>query len=162
MIYFIKQIDDNIVKIGYTDNIVHRLMTLQTANGHPLEIILLIEGDYIKESEIHVLFSAYRSKNEWYFLNDEIKSFIDSQKNNDLRFELITDNYINYNVQTKFIRNQLKLTLREVGLKLGITPQSVKEMEEREENGTITLNTLQNYANVLGYKLEYRIVKIIN
>jgi DNA-binding XRE family transcriptional regulator len=159
MIYFIKQIDDNIIKIGYTDNIKHRLTNMQTANGHPLEVILLIEGDYKKESEIHSLFSEFRSKNEWYFLSDEIKNFINSQQNNNLMFNHSIINNVQCTIQTKFIRQQNKLTLKDVGLKLGITPQSVKEIETRELNGTITINTLNNYANVLGYKLEYKFVK---
>jgi transcriptional regulator with XRE-family HTH domain len=37
------------------------------------------------------------------------------------------------------IRQALGMSLRQVGNKMGITPQSVKEIEEREQNETISM-----------------------
>ncbi|MEY3198497.1 MAG: hypothetical protein RJA13_455 [Bacteroidota bacterium] len=55
-------------------------------------------------------------------------------------------------------RTSLKMSLRQLGNHLRISPQSVKEIEEREANGTITLNTLRDAANVMDMKLVYGFV----
>lgn len=55
-------------------------------------------------------------------------------------------------------RTALKMSLRQLGAKLSIVPQSVKEIEEREANGTITLNSLQEVARALDMQLVYGFV----
>ena len=40
-------------------------------------------------------------------------------------------------------RTALKMSLRQLGNRLNIVAQSAKEIEEREANGTITLNSLR-------------------
>jgi predicted DNA-binding mobile mystery protein A len=50
------------------------------------------------------------------------------------------------------------MSLRQLGAKLSIVPQSVKEIEEREANGTITLNSLQEVARALDMQLVYGFV----
>jgi predicted DNA-binding mobile mystery protein A len=45
-----------------------------------------------------------------------------------------------------------------LGDRLRISPQSVKEIEERETNGTITLNSLRDAANAIDMKLVYGFV----
>jgi predicted DNA-binding mobile mystery protein A len=47
------------------------------------------------------------------------------------------------------------MSLRQLGGKLKITPQSVKEIEVREENGNISLNVLRQVGSCLGMKLVY-------
>ncbi len=53
------------------------------------------------------------------------------------------------------IRSALKMTLKQLGAKLGITAQSVKEIETREKLGTVTLNTLKEVGNALDMRLVY-------
>ena len=53
------------------------------------------------------------------------------------------------------IRLALKMSLRQLGNRLQISPQSVKEMEERESNGSITLRTLRDAGDALNMKLIY-------
>ena len=55
-------------------------------------------------------------------------------------------------------RNSLKMSLRQLGDRLHISPQSVKEIEEREVNGTITLNSLHDAAKAMDMKLVYGFV----
>jgi predicted DNA-binding mobile mystery protein A len=55
-------------------------------------------------------------------------------------------------------RTALKMSLRQLGNKLNISPQSTKEIEEREANGTITLNTLRDVANAMDMQLVYGFV----
>jgi len=53
------------------------------------------------------------------------------------------------------IRTGLKMTLKQLGLRMGITPQSVNEIEEREEAGTISINGLKKFAEALDMKFVY-------
>lgn len=53
------------------------------------------------------------------------------------------------------IRQALGMSLRQLGNKMGITPQSVKEIEVREKNGTISLNVLRQFGKPLDLKLVY-------
>ena len=55
----------------------------------------------------------------------------------------------------KAIRQSLGMSLRQLGLKLGITAQSVKEIEEREINETISVKVLKQFAHSLNMKFVY-------
>lgn len=56
------------------------------------------------------------------------------------------------------IRTTLNMSLRQLGSRLNITAQSVKEIEDREAGGTITLNSLSDTARALDMKLVYGFV----
>ena len=53
------------------------------------------------------------------------------------------------------IRVALKMSLRQLGNRLKISPQSVKEMELREAEGAITLKALREAGAALDMKLVY-------
>jgi predicted DNA-binding mobile mystery protein A len=53
------------------------------------------------------------------------------------------------------IRVALKMSLRQLGNKLNVTPQNMKQLEAREANGTITINSLREVANAMDMKLVY-------
>ena len=55
----------------------------------------------------------------------------------------------------KSIRTAIKMSLRQLGERMKVSPQSVGEMENREANGTITLNSLKDMANALDMRLVY-------
>jgi len=55
----------------------------------------------------------------------------------------------------KSIRTALKITLKQLGKKLNITPQSVREIEQREKSGAISLNILRKFGEALDMKLVY-------
>jgi len=58
------------------------------------------------------------------------------------------------------IRQAINMSLRQLGNKLSITPQSVKEIEEREKNGTISLKVLRQVAAALNMKFVYGFIPI--
>jgi len=60
-----------------------------------------------------------------------------------------TDGWVNS------VRTALKMTLKQLGTKMGITAQSVKEIEMREKVGSISLNTLKEVGNALDMRLIY-------
>ncbi len=53
------------------------------------------------------------------------------------------------------IRSALRMSLRQLGSRLKISPQSVKEIEEREVKGSITIKGLNEVAEALNMKLVY-------
>ena len=53
------------------------------------------------------------------------------------------------------IRLALKMSLRQLGNRLKISPQSMKEIEEREVSGSITIRSLREVGAVLNLKLIY-------
>ncbi len=55
----------------------------------------------------------------------------------------------------KAIRQSLGMSLRQLGLKMSITAQSVKEIEERELNETISIKVLKQFAHSLNMKFIY-------
>lgn len=53
------------------------------------------------------------------------------------------------------IRVALKMSLRQLGNRLNISAQSVKEIEERESSGSITLKSLKETGQALNLKFIY-------
>ena len=53
------------------------------------------------------------------------------------------------------IRQAINMSLRQLGKRLNITPQSVKEIEEREKYGTISIKVLKQVASALDMKFVY-------
>lgn len=58
----------------------------------------------------------------------------------------------------KAIRVSLGMSLQQLADKLSITKQSVREIELREKEGTITLKSLRKTANALDMQLVYGLV----
>lgn len=56
------------------------------------------------------------------------------------------------------IRKSLGMSLRQLGNRMGITPQSVKEIEDRERNGTVSIRVLQQCGKALGMTFVYGLV----
>ena len=53
------------------------------------------------------------------------------------------------------IRKGLNMSLRQLGIRMGVTPQNVYQLEEREKNGTITLNVLKHAGAALNMQFIY-------
>jgi predicted DNA-binding mobile mystery protein A len=53
------------------------------------------------------------------------------------------------------IRQALGMSLRQLGNRMGITPQSVREIEEREKDGTVSLKVLRQFGEAVNIKLIY-------
>jgi len=53
------------------------------------------------------------------------------------------------------VRTAINMSLRQLGERLGISSQSVKEIEEREADGSITLKKLRDTAEAINMQLVY-------
>lgn len=58
----------------------------------------------------------------------------------------------------KSIRTVLKMSLRQLGNKMKVTPQNIAVLEKREANGTITVNSLKEIALALDMRFVYGFV----
>jgi predicted DNA-binding mobile mystery protein A len=58
------------------------------------------------------------------------------------------------------LRNALGMRQRDLGDRLGMTAQGVADLERREADGTVTLNTLREAARALGGELHYVVVPV--
>lgn len=56
------------------------------------------------------------------------------------------------------IRNTINMSLKQLGKRLNITTQSVKEIEEREQSKSITLKNLSDAAEALDMQLVYGLI----
>lgn len=52
-------------------------------------------------------------------------------------------------------RSVLNMSMRQLGNRLNITAQGIRDLEEREQEGTITLKALRQAGEVLNMKLVY-------
>lgn len=53
------------------------------------------------------------------------------------------------------IRQALGMSMRQLGDRMGITPQSIKEIEEREKNETISIKVLKQFGRSLNLRFIY-------
>ena len=73
-------------------------------------------------------------------------------------FESTTEVVISPTGWIKAIRLALGMSMRQLADRLGITKQSVQEMELREKNGSITIKSLREGAKALDMELVYGFV----
>ena len=56
------------------------------------------------------------------------------------------------------MRTALKMSLRQLGNRMNFSAQNIKQIEEREVNGTISVNSLREVANAMDMQLVYGFV----
>lgn len=156
MIYLVKS--GEYVKIGYTQSPRNRIADIAVSAPCELEVLLIIDGDRKDERILHYYFRDIHHHREWYKFTADIIKFVRSKIKHDRRYEFGFDDGFDLNPgeQVKRLRKQHNLTLAKLGKKLNITAQSVKETEQRENIGSVSINVLKRVANALGYKFEYR------
>jgi T5orf172 domain len=79
-VYIIKQVGEDLYKIGYTKNSPpDRLSTLQTGNPNLLELVGSFQcTGQITEKSLHALFSEQHKKGEWYILSSkDVQNILD-------------------------------------------------------------------------------------
>jgi hypothetical protein len=76
-IYFIQGKDTQKIKIGFSDNINNRIITLQSSSPDKLSLIGFIPGGgRIMEKELHKRFKAHCSHGEWFFPSPILLKYI--------------------------------------------------------------------------------------
>ena len=91
-IYFLKYVDSNIVKIGYSGSVVTRLLKYCLYDNR-IELMLIIDGDKAKERDLHLMFKNFLNHGrEWFMESPQIIEYIKQNYGNDLRYKLFKDN----------------------------------------------------------------------
>ena len=158
MIYFIQH--TNFIKIGYTKEIHKRLGQLQVSCPVKLKVLGLIKGDLEDEAYYHSFFNHLHSHGEWFHTSKDILNFIESQDRSLMWENGFEEHERNEIGLIKYCRKMESLTLEELGEKMGLTKQSVQSMEKRDMFGNITIGALVKALNAMGYRYEFRAVKI--
>jgi hypothetical protein len=157
MIYFIKHTD--YVKIGYTNDILNRLSTLQVNCPVKLKVLGLIDGGLSDEAVYHKRFKHLSSSGEWFNYEREIEEFTD-RLDKKLMWKYGFERHDKSPIGTiKSCRLEKNISLEELGELLGVSKQAVLDMQTREVQGKISLRSLSKALNAMGYNLEYRSVK---
>ncbi len=77
-----------------------------------------------------------------------------------IEFAALKDNRVPSTGWIKAIRSAIGMSLSQMGKRLNITKQSAQEIETRERDGNITINTLRETARVLDMQLVYGFVPV--
>ena len=83
------------------------------------------------------------------------KLIIDQLDNKLIRFKELEDLVIPPKGWIYSIRQALNMSMRQLGTKMGITPQAVKGIENREEQESISIKVLKQAGNALNMKFVY-------
>ena len=84
MIYFIKNLTNGNIKIGYAKSPKDRLKELQTASSEKLVLLKTIEGDKTNEQQLHQRFIHLRLNGEWFSPGEDLLEFIRGGTSNSL------------------------------------------------------------------------------
>jgi len=75
-VYFLKNNESGLIKIGYTEDYEGRIMQLSYQFKARLELLGLIHGGRSEEKEVHGMFSSIRADREWFADCDDLRKFI--------------------------------------------------------------------------------------
>jgi hypothetical protein len=81
-VYFVS--DGEFIKIGFATDWQARIKGLQIANPRTLTPLLILEGGYRFERQLHQLFKAHRVRGEWFRLSPEIAEYVNDHETESL------------------------------------------------------------------------------
>ena len=87
--------------------------------------------------------------------NLKVQFFLDETQDKLNPFSVLKSEIKPDNGWVNAIRVSIKMSLRQLGERLHITPQGVRDLEKREKEGAITINTLREVGRVLEMDLVY-------
>ena len=83
------------------------------------------------------------------------KLILEQLDNKIIKLSILNDVVPPSNGWVHAIRQAINMSLRQLGERMSITPQSVKEIEQRERNGTVSLKVLNQVASALRMNFVY-------
>jgi DNA-binding XRE family transcriptional regulator len=154
MLYFIQQ--DQFIKIGYTRDIKSRLSSLQVSSPIKLKVLALMDGTISDEEKMHKMFKHLSVNGEWFQYCDELIKFIETIDKDLLWFHGFIDHPTNPIGLIKKCRLERNLAMSDLGKMLGVSKQAIRDMEQREITGSITVKALSKALETMNYKLGIR------
>lgn len=92
MVYFIKDVNSGLIKIGYSLDPSKRFKQLKASAGLNLKFLGIVKEDVEYEKELHIKFKNLRVNNEWFKCEDCLVEFINL--NSDSSLENLTKEHI--------------------------------------------------------------------
>ena len=87
--------------------------------------------------------------------SSKVQFFLDEAQGKLNPFSILKSEIKPDNGWVNVIRVSIKMSLRQLGERLHITPQGIRDLEKREKEGAITINTLKEVGRVLDMDLVY-------
>ena len=85
VIYFVQSLDK--IKVGFTNNITHRMKGLRSANPHGVILIGTVEGNKNHEKKIHTVLKDNNVIGEWFRDCAEVREYIDKILNDSIKVQ---------------------------------------------------------------------------
>jgi len=126
-VYFIQAGEDGPIKIGFTrsKSVEKRLSDLQHGNAETLVVLASIEGSLIDEKNLHIKFSQFHIRGEWFEPSYELLAHI-----SDLE---LSESFGGSVAQKKNVisswRNKNQLTQKQAATVLGVTQGFISKVE---------------------------------
>ena len=80
VVYFIRNYETDLIKIGTTRNLRYRVKQINKAEGTYCQLLIAIPGDRQVEKELHRAFAdtaiCEDPRNEWFYCSSELYEFI--------------------------------------------------------------------------------------
>lgn len=149
MVYFIG--NNELVKIGFTDNIQQRVSDFEGSLPFKFQIFAVIEGDEAKEQFLHNFFRKFHVEREWFKLSDEIKDFILITEKLDIKITRRKEQVRHFG-ELKGLRLNAGLTMMQMGERIGVHATQVDKFEKRFEKGIGNIKSLIRYLDAIGYE----------
>lgn len=158
MLYFVRA--GEYVKIGVADNVFSRMRALQTGCPMRLECVLLLQGSYDLEMELHDRFRQVHHRGEWFVWTEDVATFVkDSRESGDdlsgiLRSGLEggtdTDDFGAFARQ---LRHSARLSVQDVADRLGISKTAALAVET---GANPTLAVMRRHLRLFGAGFDIR------
>ena len=83
MVYFVQSL--NKIKVGFTENLPHRMQNMRTANPHGMVLIGTVNGNKRHENKIQKVLKDYNITGEWFKDCEEVREYIDKILNDGIK-----------------------------------------------------------------------------
>lgn len=158
MVYFVRA--GEYVKIGVADNIFSRMSALQTGCPMQLECLLLLQGGYDLEMELHDRFRALHQRGEWFVWGDDVAAYVTDarESGNDLSgvlrsgLEDSTDTD-DFGAFVRELRRTAGLSVQDVASRLGISKTAALAVET---GSNPTLDVMRRHLRLFGAGFHIR------
>jgi DNA-binding XRE family transcriptional regulator len=153
MVYFIENTVTKNIKIGYAKNVKNRLYQLQVSSAEKLKVLGVGEGEIKDEQELHKILIDDKLSGEWFKPTSSVLLAVETYSKPFLNG--ITKKFN----EIKTLRMSKLLTAQDVATKMGITRQGVKDLEDRFDDKSISIKTLEKYLDAIGVRMELKFLE---
>jgi len=82
VVYFIEAVGLDLVKIGYTEELIRRFKEIRTACPVKIQLVGFLNGDRSAEAHLHRQYKDYRAEGEWFRVSQQTLDYWRSHLDN--------------------------------------------------------------------------------